>query len=225
MEEDNVVLQESYLLEIFDIAKYAASIEDAKSYRKATDMLVDGMFSYVRKQMDLKETYQRGLVFTETYIELMNQIFGMICKQEDNFFAHDTWLISVWYNPTHYVPLSEDFLSYIWRYVLNVIDADKEDWFMSYWTYADQYFRFYIEDNVEIRNNPLFQRQKNLLKQMHLGIGAYMLYKQKSSLVRKILNFTQTMPASYSLLDNTFSQIIDDMSRIYELMEHPLLLT
>lgn len=225
MEEDNVVLQESYLLEIFDIAKYAASIEDAKSYRKATDMLVDGMFSYVRKQMDLKETYQRGLVFTETYIELMNQIFGMICKQEDNFFAHDTWLISVWYNPTHYVPLSEDFLSYIWRYVLNVIDADKEDWFMSYWTYADQYFRFYIEDNVEIRNNPLFQRQKKLLKQMHLGIGAYMLYKQKSSLVRKILNFTQTMPASYSLLDNTFSQIIDDMSRIYELMEHPLLLT
>ena len=65
MEEDNVVLQESYLLEIFDIAKYAALIEDAKSYRKATDMLVDGMFSYVRKQMDLKETYQRGLVFTE----------------------------------------------------------------------------------------------------------------------------------------------------------------
>lgn len=225
MKKTNIALEESYLLEIFDIAKYAASIEDTRTYRKASDKLSSIMHSYVGRQLESSQTKQRGLDFSEIYIELITQIQGMVCKQEDNFFAHDSWLISVWYNPIHYVPLSEDTLRHIWQFVLKVIDADKEDWFMSYWTYADQYYRFSIEGNVELRNAPLFQRQKMLLKQMHLGIGAYIFYRKKYSLLKKILNFTQTVPPSYGLLDNTFDQIIYDIGQIYELCEQPLELT
>lgn len=86
--------------------------------------------------------------------------------------------------------------------MLNVIDANKEDWFMSYWTYAEQYYWFCIETNMQSRNAPLFQKQSALLKLMHLGFGAYLLFKKKYSLLKKILNFTQTMPASYCLLDD-----------------------
>lgn len=225
MEEDNVTLQDSYLLEIFDIAKYAVLIEDAKTYRRASQMLADRLFSYVHSLTDLEETKQGGLSFSENYIDLMLQIRSMICKQEDNFFTHDSWLINVWYNPTHFVPLSESTLQFIWTFMLNVIDANKEDWFMSYWTYAEQYYKFCVEDNIESRCNPLFHKQSVQLKMMHLGLGAYLLFKKKYSLLRKILNFTQTMPASYCLLDNTFSKILKDMKQIDELLEHPLALT
>lgn len=225
MKENESHQPESYLLEIFDIAKYAVSIEDMKTFRKSSDMLNKIMQDYVGRELEKKETNKRGLRFSEIYIELMSQIRSMVCKQEDNFFAHDSWLISVWYDPRHFVPLSEDTLLFIWRFVLNVIDADKEDWFMSYWTYADQYYSFQIVGNRECRYNPVVQNQLVLMKQMHLGIGAYLLYKKKYSLLMKILNFTQTIPPSYYLLDNTFSQIIADMSEIYKLLETPLILT
>lgn len=225
MEEGDITVQESYLLEIFDIAKYAVLIEDAKTYRRASQMLAERLFTYVHSLTDIEETKQRGLSFSETYIDLMLQIRSMICKQEDNFFAHDCWLINVWYNPIHFMPLSENTLQFIWKFMLNVIDANKEDWFMSYWTYAEQYYRFCVEANMESRNAPLFQKQSALLKLMHLGFGAYLLFKKKYSLLKKILNFTQTMPASYCLLDNTFSKILEDMGQIYEQLNYPLALT
>lgn len=78
---------------------------------------------------------------------------------------------------------------------------------------------------MESRNAPLFQKQSALLKLMHLGFGAYLLFKKKYSLLKKILNFTQTMPASYCLLDNTFSKILEDMGQIYEQLNYPLALT
>lgn len=225
MEEGDITVQESYLLEIFDIAKYAVLIEDAKTYRRASQMLAERLFTYVHSLTDIEETKQRGLSFSETYIDLMLQIRSMICKQEDNFFAHDCWLINVWYNPIHFMPLSENTLQFIWKFMLNVIDANKEDWFMSYWTYAEQYYRSCVEANMESRNAPLFQKQSALLKLMHLGFGAYLLFKKKYSLLKKILNFTQTMPASYCLLDNTFSKILEDMGQIYEQLNYPLALT
>lgn len=225
MEEGDITVQESYLLEIFDIAKYAVLIEDAKTYRRASQMLAERLFTYVHSLTDIEETKQRGLSFSENYIDLMLQIRSMICKQEDNFFAHDCWLINVWYNPIHFMPLSENTLQFIWKFMLNVIDANKEDWFMSYWTYAEQYYRFCVEANMESRNAPLFQKQSALLKLMHLGFGAYLLFKKKYSLLKKILNFTQTMPASYCLLDNTFSKILEDMGQIYEQLNYPLALT
>ena len=51
MEKDN-----SYLLEIFDIAKYAVSIEDEKVYRRAKDMLLEELYAYIQEQLNSKET-------------------------------------------------------------------------------------------------------------------------------------------------------------------------
>ena len=63
MEKDN-----SYLLEIFDIAKYAVSIEDEKVYRRAKDMLLEELYAYIQEQLNSKETKKRGICFTEIQI-------------------------------------------------------------------------------------------------------------------------------------------------------------
>ena len=68
MEKDN-----SYLLEIFDIAKYAVSIEDEKVYRRAKDMLLEELYAYIQEQLNSKETKKRGICFTEVQIDLMKQ--------------------------------------------------------------------------------------------------------------------------------------------------------
>lgn len=46
MEKDN-----TYLLEIFDIAKYAVSIEDEKVYRRAKEMLLEELYAYINSSL------------------------------------------------------------------------------------------------------------------------------------------------------------------------------
>lgn len=225
MQEDKRMQEVTYLLEIFDIAKYAVHIEDEKTYRNACRMLSEEMHAYVTSQIQQNEVWVKGLDFLPIHIDLMKQMLNMMCKPDDNFFIHDCWLLNVWFNPMQYVPLSDDSFCFIWYFVTNIIDADKEDWFMSYWTFADQYFRSAFDLNSGGRNNMVFQEQKERFKQMHLGVGAYLLYKKKYTLLNKILKFTQTMPPSYSLLDNSFCMILGDMGRMYELNEHHLILT
>lgn len=72
MEKDN-----SYLLEIFDIAKYAVSIEDEKVYRRAKEMLMEELYAYIQEQLNSKETKKRGICFTEVQIDLMKQVLNM----------------------------------------------------------------------------------------------------------------------------------------------------
>ena len=70
MEKDN-----SYLLEIFDIAKYAVSIEDEKVYRRAKDMLLEELYAYIQEQLNSKETKKRGICFTEVQIDLKSATY------------------------------------------------------------------------------------------------------------------------------------------------------
>lgn len=218
MEKDN-----SYLLEIFDIAKYAVSIEDEKVYRRAKDMLLEELYAYIQEQLNSKETKKRGICFTEVQIDLMKQVLNMTCKSDNNFFSHDSFLINIWFFPTQYVPISEDTWQIIWYFVTQVVDAGNEEWFLSYWTFAEQFYRFYLEDRYDI--DASVSKQKSIFKQFHLALGAYLWHKGKYNLLKQILYFTQTLPPSYPLMDNTLIEIFNDIKRIYDLKEHPLELT
>lgn len=215
----------SYLLEIFDVAKYAVLIEDERTYRRAIQMLMEDMYSEINVQLENDNTMEKGICFSEVQIDLMRQILNLTCKSDNNFFTHDSMLVNIWFPLNQYVPLSGDAWNFIWYFVTNVVDADKEDWLISYWTFADQYYRFTLEDTVKISQNKNLERQRQRFKQFHLGLCAYMLYRGKYSLLKKILNFTQTIPPTYSLIDNTFEEIVNDMDTIYQLKEYPLLLT
>lgn len=218
MEKDN-----SYLLEIFDIAKYAVSIEDEKVYRRAKDMLLEELYAYIQEQLNSKKTKKRGICFTEVQIDLMKQVLNMTCKSDNNFFSHDSFLINIWFFPTQYVPISEDTWQIIWNFVTQVVDAGNEEWFLSYWTFAEQFYRFYLEDRYDI--DASVSKQKSIFKQFHLALGAYLWHKGKYNLLKQILYFTQTLPPSYPLMDNTLIEIFNDIKRIYDLKEHPLELT
>ena len=218
MEKDN-----SYLLEIFDIAKYAVSIEDEKVYRRAKDMLLEELYAYIQEQLNSKETKKRGICFTEVQIDLMKQVLNMTCKSDNNFFSHDSFLINIWFFPTQYVPISEDTWQIIWYFVTQVVDAGNAEWFLSYWTFAEQFYRFYLEDRYDI--DASVSKQKSIFKQFHLALGAYLWHKGKYNLLKQILYFTQTLPPSYPLMDNTLIEIFNDIKRIYDLKEYPLELT
>lgn len=217
--------KKSYLLEVFDIAKYAVLIEDERTYRRAIQMLMEDMYTDINAQLENDNIIEKGICFSEVQIDLMRQILNLTCKSDNNFFTHDSMLVNIWFPLNQYVPLSDEAWNFIWYFVTNVVDVDKEDWLISYWTFADQYYRFTLEDAIKTSQNRNLERQRQRFKQFHLGLCAYMLYREKYSLLKKLLNFTQTIPPTYSLIDNTFEEIVSDMDSIYQLIEYPLLLT
>lgn len=217
--------KKSYLLEVFDIAKYAVLIEDERTYRRAIQMLMEDMYTDINAQLENDNIIEKGICFSEVQIDLMRQILNLTCKSDNNFFTHDSMLVNIWFPLNQYVPLSDEAWNFIWYFITNVVDVDKEDWLISYWTFADQYYRFTLKDNVKAVHDENLKRQKLRFKQFHLVLCAYMLYREKYSLLKKLLNFTQTIPPTYSLIDNTFEEIVSDMDSIYQLIEYPLLLT
>lgn len=213
----------SYLLELFDIAKYAVTIEDEKVYRRAKEMLLEELYAYIQEQLKSEEVQNRGINFSEEQVDLMKQVLNMTSKSDNNFFARDSFLINVWFHPTQYVPISEDTWLNIWGFVTKVLDAGNEEWFLSYWTFAEQYYRFYLEDIYDVTKN--IHNQRLIFKQFHLALGAYLWHKEKFKLLKQVLYFTQTLPPSYPLVDNTLIEIFKDIERIYNLKEYPLELT
>ena len=113
----------SYLLELFDIAKYAVTIEDEKVYRRAKEMLLEELYAYIQEQLKSEEVQNRGINFSEEQVDLMKQVLNMTSKSDNNFFARDSFLINVWFHPTQYVPISEDTWLNIWGFVTKVLDA------------------------------------------------------------------------------------------------------
>lgn len=214
----------AYLLEIFDIAKYASFIEDEKTYREAADVIYNSLIQYVEQQANRADAKSSGLTLTSEQVDVMKQILNMLCKSknEENFFMHDSRFVSVWYSMTQYVPLSDNTRSFIWSYVMKIIESDNEYLIMSYWASADQYFRFVFEYNFRLADsNENINEQRERFKQFHIALGTALFHKEKYDWLKKILYFTQTLPPTYSLIDNTFVEILDDLLKVNELVNTP----
>ena len=209
--------RESYLLETFDIAKYAVGIDDEKIYRQSMQILYNELASQIRGQFEADNLKEKGIRFVGSQVDVMYQIQKQTCSPSDNFFTRDTALISLWF-PIEYKPIADSTWNLIWRFVTNAIDAEKDDWVMNYWTFAEQYYRFFLESAYDDKDDKY--KQKLRFKQIHLGLGAYMLYRGKCKLLKKFLYYTQTLPPSYSLMDNSFTEIIEDAKQIYSLEDH-----
>ena len=202
------------LMELFDIAKYADRIEDEKIFRNAESVIYEQFYRYLNSLSHDDESLNQGVRFTDEQFDLIKSVTRQICKPERNFFSSSILLISIWYPPTLYIPYHLETWRQIWYVLTNVIDSGKDDWFMTYWSFADQYYRFQLDcgsHNALRDYDEMFGVQQKKFKEFHLAVQSYILYKEKYELLSKILNFSHVYPKDYILTDNTFNDIIDDV--------------
>lgn len=204
------------LLELFDIAKYADRIEDEKVFRNAELVIYNQFYKYLHSLSQDNESINQGVRFTDEQIDLIKSVTRQICKPERNFFSSSTLLISIWFPPTKYIPYHLETWRQLWYVLTNVIDAGKDDWFMTYWSFADQYFRFQLDcgrHNALRENDELFKEQQKRFKEFHMAVQSYILYKEKYDLLSKVLNFSHVYPKDYILTDNTLNDIVEDVMK------------
>lgn len=116
-------------------------------------------------------------------------------------------LISVLYNQYNDFPITEQVYNMVWRWANRMVEDDRKNWMKEYWSYANQYYSFKLENQNDYPTMELF-------REFHVMIGAMLTYKRKFELLGYITQFTNSLPARYPLIPSTFSQIFDFYEKI-----------
>lgn len=114
------------------------------------------------------------------------------------------------------IPISSATYSWMWGNVVAISDSAKL--VTRHWSTAHQYYRMRLQSipgqfNIETRGyenqNDIDARKQEQIEffEFHIAVGALLLYKKNDVALYKILNFTQSQPASYHLLPNSMYEV------------------
>ncbi len=115
-------------------------------------------------------------------------------------------------------PLSSETRTYLWDTLTRYCLAKNDDFIMAYWKKAHSYFTsgipaIYLDYDFTTAQpkNQLVHDQRNKIRHdfLHFNYlaGALMLHTENHNALKRIFNYTQTLPESYELLPDTIGGI------------------
>lgn len=126
-------------------------------------------------------------------------------------------ILATVYNHSSEGGLSQDTLLRIWEMVNRAAKAGNTGWFRDYWTYADQYYRFYKLNG----KTPLSDNNLKEFYRYHVMIGGLLIYFKRYDWLTHIMRFSQSQPEKFELIPGTLGRIFDMVWLVDELNEKP----
>ena len=212
----NYKLSDSHppLTEIFQILKYASDKEDDELFNGAAGSIHIYLLEY-RKNKRNENASEIWKMFRELYKQ--HSI------RDNHFFSSRNLVATYFLSVTERIYITEDEYIYIWQTIDAMMHADNESWVYSYWTYADQYYKFTL-DNFDDETKELLWQQKRF-KEQHFMVGALMAYNNRYELLGNLMYFSNALPPTYDLVPSTFISIISQLKELISMRDYPLCLT
>lgn len=207
------------VVELFQIAKFASDTDDYHLYYETQQEICLNFFEYRKKHS------QNG--YTQYPAEawgLLRELLRQHGKDNNNFFSKCDFITNLFFTPSEYHSFSNDEYIYLWQSIDAVVHIDNSQWVYSYWTYADQYYRF-VMDNTNAASDKTIEDQKKRYKQMHFMIGALLVYNMKYELLHELIFFSNSIPPTYELVPSTYRNVWTTLTELIELERVPLLVT
>lgn len=213
-----------------DIANFAASRGQKKVYMAAVQAIADQLIKELRlqnycinpTQYDVENPSTFNSSLSEDMNRCIERLVGILKNRNyDSFFTSDVTIISLFYNIIEQHSLSQGIRDMIWRMVSEITLSNNKEWIMTYWSIADGYARF-LKYNKTTGDN-LYLENTLEIKEFHAAVGGMLIKYGKTKWLRDILFFTNTQPASYPLLSNTFSDVVDMFDRFEKKLRPPYL--
>ena len=217
-----------------DIANFAAWKGQKKVYMAAEQAIAVQMIAELRSQKyDIKPAMydvENPSTVNSSLSEDMNRAIERIVSIQKNrsynsFFTADTTIVSLLYNILEQHSISQGLRDLIWRMVNEITLSNNKEWIMTYWGIADQYMRS-LKFNCtykKVVETEQVQDEIMIMKEFHAAIGGMFIKYGKTKWLRDILFFTNTQPASYPVLSNTFADVVDMLGRFEKKLRHPYL--
>lgn len=205
------------LVELFQMAKFASDTDDYRLYYETQQEICLKFFEYRKKHS--KNGYCQYPAEAWTLLKDLLRQHG---KKDNKFFSKSDFITNLFFTPSEYHSFSDDEYIYLWQSIDAVVHIDNSQWLYSYWTYADQYYRF-VMDNVGGVFDKTIDGQKKRYKQMHFMMGALLVYNMKYRLLHNLIFFSNSIPPTYELVPSAYRDIWMMLTELIELERVPLL--
>lgn len=199
---------------IFQILKYASDKEDDELYMEASVSIGSYLYDYRR---NVKEQ-----VTTEVWTMLL-ELLKQHSKRDNHFFSSRNLIATYFLPMTERIDITDDEFRYIWQTLDAELQVDNKSWIYTYWTFADQYYRFTLDRYYD--NDEALKWQQERFKEQHFMLGALLVYNGKYELLNKLMYFSNTLPPQYVLVPSTFILIHSQLRKLLSDKGNPMLMT
>lgn len=140
--------------------------------------------------------------YPEYIVNALRRIVTLSTDGNHSLLSRGTSIINVLYNQYNDYPITDQVYQIIWRWINLMADKKEEDWLRMYWGVASQYFSFKLKytDDDKVREKFI---------EFHTMVGVLLLHKECYVALKHALFFTNSMPANYPLIQNTFTSIFN----------------
>ena len=205
---------------MFQILKYASDKEDDELYTEASVSIGSYLYDYRRSANSMNNV--KGQVTTEVWT-MLRELLKQHSKRDNHFFSSRD-LISTYFLPMYErIDITDAEFRYIWQTLDAKVHVNDDSWMYSYWTFADQYYRFTLDRYYEI-DKVLEWQQERFLEQ-HFMVGALLVYNGKYELLNKLMYFSNTEPRQYALVPSTFILIHSQLRKLLSYKGDLMLMT
>ena len=198
---------------LLDLAKFAAKTDDFMLHVNSLSEIAS--LFYEEQQKAPKD---KPVEYSPELYDILSKVAKRVGDPTlfDDRYNYIGILATV-YNHSSEEGLSQDTLLRIWEMVNRAAKAGNTGWFRDYWTYADQYYRFYKLNG----RTPLSDNNLKEFYRYHVMIGGLLIYFKRYDWLTHIMRFSQSQPGKFELIPGTLGRIFDMVWLVDELNEKP----
>lgn len=198
---------------LLDLAKFAARTDDYELHVKSLAAL--GVLFYEEQRSAPED---KPVEYSAELYDILAKIAKSI---GDTSMSDDRYnyigIASIVYAFDCKSGISQKTYQRMWEMVNWATKSGNGGWFKDYWTYADQYYRFYkLEGNTELARANLKE-----FYQYHVMMGGLLVYSKRYEWLNHIMHFSQSEPPRFELIPGTLIRIFDMVALVDELRTKP----
>lgn len=198
---------------LLDLAKFAAKTDDFMLHVNSLAGIA-GLF-YEEQQKAPKD---KPVDYSSELYDILSKVAKRVGDptQSDDRYNY-IGIVTVVYNHSSEGGLSKNTMLRTWEMVNRAAKIGNTGWFRDYWTYADQYYRFYqLGGRTPLRDNNLKEFYR-----YHVMMGGLLVYHKRYEWLSHIMHFSQSQPEKFDLIPGTLGKIFEMVGLVAELNEKP----
>lgn len=208
----------TYYHPISKILNYSIQTVDEPLAKKVWEFYFNEFFKFREGKEGEEIVYPKELY--DTFIEA-NEILCKNNKKAISIF-NDNTIFDLFLDSYQKTIISQKTYSYLWRFLLQCIYYNRNDFVLSYWRKAHQLFNLFmpiiypdydystipsvLRNQTEIDKR---EKERKDFLEFHYTLGGLLLYQHKYSTIKELMYFTQQQPPKYVLVPEEMREVIE----------------
>lgn len=190
-------------LAITDILNYSIQKYDEKLLRILLSFIHE---SFIQFRLNKDEQI---IIYPDEYYGLINSANEITSKMPEkiNSYTNENFL-ALFIDNFQNTKISDKTYKAVWICLIQALKSNRDDIVISYWKSAHQYISVFRNRQSVSSDNSDLEIEREQFLEFHYALGALILYLKKYTLLKTIMNHSNSIPPSYVLVPETLSEVI-----------------